>query len=205
MVATFAPPNPSPVRNAAIVTARPIVPGPIAEYAPPGALTSGSQWNRTTVGGPEKPGGDFQSGSTLDVAQSGAPWPGIINGLIKFFNSWRPNNLRQIANHNVAGNYGWRTSMANFGFRAQEFPADNPIFGGALAGYPCDAIPTYPWAPEYNNLVPIVYGLRVTNPVSNLGNDQTANPQSVTSQFTNPAEFTPTGTASLSIKGETLQ
>lgn len=200
MVATFAPPNPSPVRDASIVTARPIVPGPIAEYAPPGALTSGSQWNRTTVGGPEKPGGDFQSGSTLDVAQSGAPWPGIINGLVKFFNSWRPNGLRQIANHNVAGNYGWRTSMANFGFRSSEFAGE-----GMIGLYPSDVLPGNPWIPEWNNLVPIVYGLRVTNPVSGGAADQTVPPQSVSSQFTNPVEFTPTGTASLSIKGETLQ
>jgi hypothetical protein len=193
----------APIRDASIVTARPVVPGPIAEYAPPDALSAGSQLNRYAVGGPERSGGDFQSGSTLDVAQEGAPWPNIINGLIKFFNSWRPNNLRQIANHNVAGNYGWRTSMANFGFRGSKFPADAPA--GAVAGYPGNALPGNPWVPEWNNLVPIVYGIRVTNPVSNLGNAQSSNPQSVVSQFTNPVEFTPTGTASLSIKGETLQ
>lgn len=195
--------NKNSVRDASIVTARPIVPGPIAEYAPPGAITSGSQLNRATVGGPERPGGDFQSGSTLDVAQQGAPWPGIINGLVKFFNSWRPNGLRQIANHNVAGNYGWRTSMANFGFRSQEFPLGGPA--GSLAGYPANAIPSNPWIQEWNNLVPIVYGLRVTNPVGSLGDSQSVNPQNVVSQFTNPVEFSPTGVASLSIKGETLQ
>ena len=194
------PQTTSPIRDASIVTARPIVPGPIAEYAPPDALTSGSQLNRFTIGGPEKPGGDFQSGSTLDVAQSDAPWPGIINGLIKFFNSWRPNGLRQIANHNVAGNYGWRTSVANYQFRS--FWTEG---APAVAGYPANALPGNPYIPEWNNLVPIVYGLRVTNPVGNLGDSQTVNPQNVVSQFTNPAEFTPTGTASLSIKGETLQ
>src|SRR6185437_2083352 len=41
-------------RNAAIVTSRPVVPGPIAEPEPPYALAAGSQLNQASIGGPYK-------------------------------------------------------------------------------------------------------------------------------------------------------
>lgn len=187
------------VRDASVVTARPVVPGPILEPVPPDALTAGSDLNVTTVGGPSH-GTEIDSGSSLNKAQGGSPWPGIIDGAIKFFNSWRKNAFRQISNHNVAGNYGEETSQANFGFRAQEFP----ISTGSVAGMPASNVRGF--RPEWNNLVPIVYGLRVVNPVgSGNASGYQVQPAKVVSQFTEPAQFTPSGTASLAMKGEVLQ
>lgn len=183
-------------RDGSIVTARPVVPGPVAEYGPPEALTAGSDINLAAEYGPYE-ASPLAAGSSLDKAQIGAPWPGIINGAIKFFNSWRPNALREIANHNVAGNYGSETGRANFGWRGFEFPT-----GDGIANYP-GAVPNA-FRPMWNNLVPIIYGLRVLNPVMN-GSDQfTTQPQTKVSQFTTPVEFTPTGTASLTFKGQVL-
>ena len=184
-------------RNASVVTARPVVPGPIAEYTPPYALAGGSQINEAAEGGAYN-AGPLSSGSSLDKSQIGAPWPGIINGAVKFFNSWRPNGLRQIANHNVAGNYGSETGQVNFGFRSFEFGPNS------LAGYPG---PT-PAAnrPMWNNLVPIIYGLRVLNPaIAGTSAPYTTLPQTVASQFTTPTSFTPTGTATLAARSVTLQ
>lgn len=183
------------IRDAAVVTARPVVPGPVAEPQPPYALAGGSQLNRYAIGGPYA-ATELGSGSSLDKAQSGSWWVPIINGATKFFNSWRPNMFREISTHNVAGNYGAMTSTANFGFLGREFPV-------SFAGMPDDVIRGN--RSEWNNLVPIIWGLRVVNPVANLGNSQTVNPQSVVSQFTESAEFTPGGSASLSMKGEVLQ
>lgn len=183
------------IRDAAVVTARPVVPGPIAEPQPPYALAAGSQLNRTAVGGPYATT-ELGSGSSLDKAQEGSWWVKIIDGATKFFMAWRPNTFREIANHNVAGNYGAMTSQANFGFLAREFP-------DSMAGLPdCNVRGN---RPEWNNLVPIIYGLRVVNPVGSLSVNQTVSPQSVVSQFTTSTEFTPAGTASLSMKGEVLQ
>src|ERR1017187_3877190 len=106
-------------RDASVVTARPVVPPPIAEPEPPSALAGGSQLNKTAVGGPYR-ATVLDSGSSLDVAQAGSPWPPIINGAIKFFTAWRLNRLREISNHNVNGNYGAQTSQANFGYRTFE-------------------------------------------------------------------------------------
>ena len=84
MVATLA--GTGQYRDASIVSARPVVPGPVAEYTAPGALTSGSQINKAAVGGPTVTQ-KLTSGSSLDKAQGGAPWPGIVNGLVKFIMS----------------------------------------------------------------------------------------------------------------------
>ena len=191
-------------RDPTVVTARPVVPGPIAEYSQPWALTTGSQINKATEGGDTK-AAPLTSGSSLDKAQGGAPWPGIINGAVKFFNSWRPNALRQVANHNVAGNYGSMTGLANFGARGFEFDGYSP--GGAngkVAGYP-NTGGTGPEVQPYNTLIPIVYGLRVLNPVGAGAEDNTRVPQTVVSQFTTPTQFTPTGTAQLANRGGVLQ
>jgi hypothetical protein len=203
MVATLA--GVGQYRDASIVSARPVVPGPVVEYAPPSALTAGSQINKAAIGGPtitQK----LTSGSSLDKAQIGAPWPGIVNGLVKFFNSWRPNAFREVANHNVAGNYGAESSKANFGFLGREFP-------DGLAGMAMDNAGGNhgtPFRPEWNNLVPIIWALRVANQAPagsvNDGSQQIGMaPQSVVSQYVTPAEFTPTGVASLAMKGVVLQ
>jgi hypothetical protein len=129
------------------------------------------------------------SGTDLDnAAQSsgprGLPWPRIINGMVKFFNSWRPNTLRQVHNQNLNGNYGAITSVANFGFRGREF------YG--VGSYPQ---PTpYPWRPMWNNLIPIVWGLRDIDP------QQLAQAQELMvfgPIQTNSSTFEPGGAASL--------
>jgi hypothetical protein len=187
-------------RDASVVTARPVVPGPVALYTPPWALSAGSDLDVTAEGGPYQ-SAPLTSGSSLDKAQQGAPWPGIINGAIKFFNSWRPNALRQIANHNVAGNYGSETGKANFGWRDYEFnDYASAQGGGSQALYPGTV--ANPFRPMWNNLVPLIYGLRVLNPVMNGSEQFTTQPQTTVSQFTTPVDFTPTGTASLSFKGQ---
>jgi len=195
-------------RDASIVTARPVVPGPIAEYTQPYSLTTGSQINEASEYGPYE-AAPLTSGSSIDKAQGGAPWPGIINGAVKFFNSWRPNALREIANHNISGNYGSETGKANLGWRYFEF--DNFVGpNGKVAGYPSTGRPNSS-RPEWNNLVPLIYGLRVVNPnPAGAGNNTTDTPtsilpQSVVSQFTNPTQFTPTGTAALAARGVVLQ
>lgn len=190
-------------RDPTVVTARVVVPGPIAEYSQPWSLTTGSQLNQATKGGPTE-ATPLGSGSSLDVAIKGAPWPDIINGAVKFFNSWRPNALRQVANHNVAGNYGSMTSMVNFATRGFEF--DGYDVGGAngmVAGYPGTGGPG-PKVNTYNTLIPLIYGLRVLNPVANGGANNTSIPAQVVSQFTTPTNFTPTGTAVLANRGGVL-
>lgn len=191
-------------RDPTIVTARPVVPGPIAEFIPPEALTAGSQINESSEGGPYK-ASPLAAGSSLDVAQDGAPWPAIINGAVKFFNSWRPNALREISNHNVAGNYGSETGKVNFGWRRYEFDGYDAgkLLGGSQAGYP--GTDGSPYTPTWNSLVPIIYGLRVLNPVAGGNDNYKTLPQSVVSQFTAPTQFTPTGTAALAGRGLVLQ
>jgi hypothetical protein len=185
-------------RDASVVTARSVVPGPIAEYTQPYSLTTGSQINEAAEGGPYN-AAPLASGSSLNKARAGTPWPGIINGAVKFFNSWRPNALREIANHNVPGNYGSITSEAGWYIKGTEFPAST-----SQALYP-GPVPDA-WRPMWNNLVPIIFGLRVLNPniAGQDGNFQ-ASPQTVASQFTEPTILTPTGTASLAMRGEVLQ
>jgi hypothetical protein len=185
-------------RDPSIVTARPVVPGPIAEYTQPWALTTGSQINKPAKWGPYVAGA-MTGGSSINKARQGAPWPGIINGAIKFFNSWKPNALREISNHNVGGNYGSETGRANFGWRHFEF---DPMQAQAL--YP-GTVPTV-HRPMWNVLVPIVYGLRVLNPAqagqNGIGGQV---PQSVVSQFTQSVQFTPAGSASIASRAVTLQ
>lgn len=188
-----------PYRNASIVTARPIVPGPIAEYTPPDALSAGSQLDVTAYGGPYQ-AAEITSGSSLNKSIIGDPWPRLIDAATRLFNSWRPNFFREISTHNVAGNYGSITSTANYNFQSYEFPS---LGIPTIGNYP-GPVPSAR-RPEWNNLVSIIYGLRVLNPVGSLGPNQTILPQAVVSQFTVPTQFTPTGTASLSMKGEVLQ
>lgn len=185
------------VRDASVVTARPVVPPPIAEYEPPYALASGSQLNKTAVGGPYA-ATELDSGSSLSKSQQGSPWPPIIDGAIKFFVGWRPNAFRQIANHNVSGNYGSKTSLANYGFRGWEFP-------NAQAGLPDSMVQGNGHPPEWNNLVPIIWGLRVLNPVMGGSSNLTTQPAKVVSQMTRPTDFLQAGTASLSMRNEVLQ
>ena len=139
-------------------------------------LTSGSDLNVTAV----------SSGSL------GNPWPTIVGTYMRrmFKGAWRPNTLREVANHNTPGNYGSRGGSVRYMFRGREFggvgnmPADGAAFGSWRT----------PKRSEYNNLVPIVWGLRDIDP------QQLAQPgELVQLQIlpVNPMDFSPAGNASL--------
>lgn len=186
-----------PYRNASIVTARPVVPPPIVQLQWPFALSSGSQLNETAEGGPYF--GVAGAGSNLNVSQGGAPWPTLINGGYKFKTSWRPNFLKAISTRNVAGNYGAQTSSADFGYRGHEFgpsTSNQALYPGTVP---------YSRRPMWNNLIPIIYNLRVINPVAGGGSNNTILPSQVVSQFNKALQFVPAGTASLTSKGEVLK
>lgn len=190
-------------RDASQVTLRPVVPGPIFQPIPPDALTSGSQINRYTVGAEENaPPGAFDSGSQLNRARIGAPWPGIIDGATKFFNSWRPNVLRDVEHHNTIANYGSVTSLANFGFKASQYGPDNDYGQGSIGLYP-GPVPSA-LRPMWNNLVAIVWGLRVNNPTSGGSLNDTIQASYTTTTTASPVEFVPSGTASLTYKGASV-
>lgn len=105
------------------------------------------------------------SGSDLNVTaissgNLGNPWPKIIATYMRrlFKGSWRPNNLREITNRNINGNYGAKTSVARFSFRGREFDG--------VGNMPRESRGSWrtPKHPTYNVLVPIVYGLRDIDP-----------------------------------------
>jgi hypothetical protein len=123
------------------------------------------------------------SGSDLDRTARG-PWPGIIDGAVKFFNSFRPNALREVQTHNIVGNYGAVTSTAMYGFMGREFP-------GGLAGMP-GPIPAGN-RPMWNNAPPQLWGLRVIDL-----NSQAQSTPGYESIQVGSTTFTPGGSASLS-------
>lgn len=106
------------------------------------------------------------AGSDLDIAavssgNLGNPWPKIIQTYVaRLFKgaAWRPNNLREIANRNIGGNYGAITSVARFSFRGREF--------GGVGSMPTGSPGTWRDCrhPTYNVAAPIVYGLRDEDP-----------------------------------------
>lgn len=204
-----APPTKAGFRDASIVTTRPVVPGPIFKPNPPAALTSGYQLDRTAVGGVANnvvPKGKygrpvFSAGSQINLASSGDPWPNGIDSGIKGWTGYTPNTLREIVAIKVRGNYGGNTSRTNFGYRHQRFPSTDTYHGGQ-AGYP-GPVPSA-LRPMWNNLLAIVWSLRVLNPVAGGSLNSTVQPANVTSINANPAQFTPTGTASLVFKGENI-
>jgi hypothetical protein len=150
-------------------------------------LTAGSDLNRAAVSWSGRRQAllyPLPSGSDLNQAQSGAPWPHIINGAVKFFNAWRANGFQGTKQVKINANYGETASLANYGFRGREF--------GGIGNMPGPD----PSAkrPMYNNLVPIVYHMRVVDPRSQAQMGELATYQKLQ---VGPAEFTPTGTASL--------
>lgn len=108
------------------------------------------------------------SGSDLNVTaiSSGAlgnPWPKIIGTFVArlFKGSWRPNELREIAHRNINGNYGSRGGEVKYYSRGREFGGVGNSPGDADGAGGVSGVWRTPKHPTYNNLVPIVYGLRV--------------------------------------------
>jgi hypothetical protein len=196
--------TPVVVRDASIVTSRPVVPGPIVTPSQPNALTSGTQLDRAAEWGPyNRPIKRGRYGKPLfaansdfnDGAETGAPWPGLIASF-KIFTAFRPNALREIAVKTLPGNYGAITSIANFGFRHQIYPVGNPWT--SQAGYP-GPVPSAV-RPMWNNVVAIVWRLRVVNPTAGGSLGGTVQPAYTLQSYNNPTAFTPAGTPTLSYK-----
>lgn len=100
------------------------------------------------------PPSKLTSDAALNQAAVGA-WPAMLDGGAKFWNGgWRQSVLREVSNHNVAGNYGSVTSMARFGFRWRKYVG--------VGSYPGPVPNAY--RPTWQELIPIVWGLRVANP-----------------------------------------
>lgn len=137
------------------------------------------------------------SGSDLNVTAIssgglGNPWPSIIGTFMRrlFKGSWRPNDLQQVSNRNINGNYGSKGGSVGYMFRGREFGGvGNMPGGGSQIGSWRN-----PKHPTYNNLVPIVYGLRDIDP------QQLAQPGDLIQVQTVPVmpmEFSPAASASL--------
>ena len=108
------------------------------------------------------------AGSDLNVAavssgNRGLPWPHIVGTFMRrlFKGSWRPNDLVEVAHHNTPGNYGSHGGQVGYGFRGREFGGVGNMPGGNLS---LSGAHSNPNRPTYNNLVPIVYGLRDIDP-----------------------------------------
>ncbi len=137
------------------------------------------------------PPSKLTSDAALNQAAVGA-WPSMLDGGAKFWNGgWRPSFLREVSNHNIPGNYGSVTSMARYGFRWSKYVG--------VGNYPGPVPNAY--RPTWQDLIPIQWGLRVSNP-------------NVTPTYTNqtgpivvqhkPTTWQGTGTASVNNTGEVL-
>lgn len=102
-------------------------------------LTSGSDLNQYVA-----PVGDLQN-----------PWPWTFSAAVKrMFKNWRPNNLRVVEHHNTPANFGVHGSDPFYGSRHREFADGIGSYPGGGAEWP------NPKRPTYNNLIPVVYGIR---------------------------------------------
>ena len=138
-----------------------------------------------------EPPSNLTSDAALNQAAVGA-WPTLIDAGAKFWNGgWRNSVLREVTHQNIIGNYGSISSDANYGFKWRAFAGIGNMPG---------PIPT-PYRPTYNDLVPITWNLRITNP--NIVPMSTAQTGPISVQK-NPSTWLGTGTASLSKTGVTL-
>lgn len=154
-------------------------------------LTAGSDLDQAAYGGQQGRAPDVDSGSSTDIAISGAPWPKIIDGGYKFKIAWRPNSFREVFAKVLPGNYGAISSQAGYQFKASEYVGVGLTPGPMPVGT----------RPTYNNLVPILWGLRVVDPKSQA---QLAELTKVQVVQVAPSEFVPAGVASLAGNSEAV-
>lgn len=147
-------------------------------------LTSGSDLNQAAVEAQQNPGVGLDSGSSLNIAEAGAPWPALIDAGYPVQVSHRPNNLHDFTRVSVGANYGAITSDAGFQRRGREFPG--------IAGMPGPDPSSK--RPTYNNLAPITWGLRVVDPRAQAQPDELINWGRIQS---NNLEYTTASVASL--------
>jgi hypothetical protein len=145
----------------------------------------------------EIPPRQLTAGSDLNVTAEG-PWPYIIDASVLTYDSgtaWRPSTLREIFNHNVGGNYGSVTSLANFNFRNAAFGAYQAGKMGVIGLLP-NTMPN-PKRPMWNNLPSAQYNLRVPSS-SRVPIDQNTNYENINAYS---LSFQQTGSASLNTTG----
>jgi hypothetical protein len=138
----------------------------------------------------EPPHEVLTAGSDLTVvAQSGGPMPSpgsIIGTFMRrlFKGSWRMNKLQEVQHRNLPGNYGAISSRANFSYLGRQYDqaANSPMW-----------IRT-PKRPTYNVATPILYRLRVEDP---LVKAQSGDLIQVPVVQIGPATFVPAAVASL--------
>lgn len=138
-----------------------------------------------------EPPSDLTSDAALNNAAIGA-WPDMIDAGYRFDNGgWRASVLKEISTENVPGNYGSVTSTSLFGFRWRAY--------GGIGNMP-GPIPN-PYRHTYDDLIPIVWGLRVGNPNTVANTTAQKGPITIQQQA---ATWQGSNTASLSRSGTTL-
>jgi hypothetical protein len=138
-----------------------------------------------------EPPSALSSGSALNRASSG--WPTLLDGGAKFWNGgWRQSFLKPVETVKEPANYGSRSSLADYGFRYRAF--------GGVGNY-SNVGAKNPYVKEYNDLVPIQWGLRIPNP--NIAPMSVAQQGPITVQ-TKPSTWQGSNTASLVRNGVTL-
>jgi hypothetical protein len=155
-----------------------------------------SPWVNTDSG--QRPPRQLTAGSSLNKTAEG-PWPYLLDaGLVIDYNqgaSWPPSSLREVANHNVAGNYGLVSSLAKFSFRNAAFGPNQSGKMGVIGLLP-NTSPN-PHRPMWNNLPAAQYNLRVPSSsrvpdVSN-ANWENVNAYSLSFNQSPVASLNPTG------------
>jgi hypothetical protein len=138
------------------------------------------------------PPSNLSSDATLNNASVGA-WPELINSSYKFFSpgGWVVSKLKEVSTVKTPANYGSVTSNTGFGFRFRAYD------GIANSGID---IPNSK-RPTYQNLIPIIWGLRVPNP--NTPSSYTSEKGPIPVQ-THSTVWQGTGTASVTKNGVTL-
>jgi len=129
--------------------------------------------------------------ASLDNKAAVGAWPDILDAAVTKYD-WVPSRLVEVRAENIPGNYGNETSKALFGFRWRDFVG--------VGDYPVEGF-SNPYIPEYNELVPISWGLRVPN--SNTPSNTTQQKGSITIQ-TKPSTWEGQNTASLLRNGVVL-
>jgi hypothetical protein len=173
-------------------------PGTVQFYEP---SAPPSQFNNLVTSGQPvpvaqliQPRTELTSGSSLNKTAFGA-WPQLIDAGYKFYNGgWRFLGLRAPWQQTLRGNYAGANSRPDWGFRYAHWKG--------IAGYPLEGFPS-PYIPEYNDLIPIQWNVKVPNENtdSSTGYYNAAQGNITKNQ---PATFVPTGTASLKGTGINL-
>lgn len=154
-----------------------------------------SPWVKTDSG--QMPPRQLTAGSDLNVTAEG-PWPYLVDAIPNIDPwQWRPSTLREVATHNVGGNYGLVTSVANFSFRNAAFGPSQSGRMGVIGLLP-NTMPN-PYRPMWNNLPAAQYNLRVpsssTVPISQNSNYESINAYSLAFNQSGVASLNSTGAA----------